>query len=93
MLSFFRPKLRTVNAQYAQGPRYDVNGAALLIYEKQFSYPLDSPYGAGIPVRKQFLVTQPAQQIAQPGVVLAGIVGFPTGGFYSLPVSSPDFEG
>lgn len=92
MFRFLRPRLRTVNAHYTLAPHYDTEGAARLIFQKQFTYPLDSPFGAGIPVRRQFLVTQPAQVIAQPGVVLAGVVGFPTGGFYSLPVSSPDFS-
>jgi hypothetical protein len=92
MFRFLRPKLRTVNASYAIGPHYDTEGASRLIFQKQFTYPLDSPFGAGIPTRRPFRVLQPAQLIAQPGVVLAGVVGFPTGGFYSLPVSSPDFE-
>lgn len=94
MLRLFRPRLRiTGGPVYALGPIIDTWGAARLIYEKQFTYPLESPFGPGTPVARQYRLTQPAPPFVTQSVFISGVVGVPVGGFYSSPASTPTKPG
>lgn len=88
MLRLFRPRLRVSGGPvYGLGPIVDTWGAARLIYEKQFTYPLDSPTGPGTPAQRTYRITQPPMLALQQGVFISGISGVPVGAYYSAPAS------
>lgn len=94
MFEFLRPKLKIAGGPtYGLGPIVDTWGAARLIYEKVYTYPLDSPFGAGIPTVRPWRITQPPPPFVMQGVFISGISGVVVGSFYSTPVSPKDRPG
>ncbi len=94
MFKFLRPRLKiSGGASYGLGPIVDTWGAARLIYEKQFTYPLDSPFGAGIPTVRPWRITQPPPPFVLQSVFISGVSGVAVGSFYSAPVSTPSKPG